>query len=151
MTTLVETFQHRLREMVPAELRGRVVRTSGLTAAVAGFPAPVGALVSIERHAGAALAGEVIGFVDDLTLVYLLDGAAGLRHGDRVRLVNTSRWIRAGRGLLGRVVNARGECIDGRPQPALEARVPLDRAAPEATRRPRIASSSSGTRKRRCT
>ena len=89
MTTLLDNLQTRLRELVPADLCGRVVRTSGLTAAVAGFPAPVGALVSIERHSGQPLSGEVIGFADDLTLVYLLDGAAGLRHGDRVRLVNT--------------------------------------------------------------
>jgi flagellum-specific ATP synthase len=138
MTALAETIRGRLREILPAELRGRIVRTSGLTAAVADFPAPVGALVSIERHAGPPLAGEVIGFVDDLTLVFLLDGAAGLRRGDRVSLTSTRRWVRAGRDLLGRVINSRGVCVDGRPQPALHDRVPLERPAPEATSRPRI-------------
>lgn len=138
MTLLSPDYAGRLRQVLPADVRGRVVRTSGLTAAVAGFPAPVGALVSIDRQAGTPLAGEVIGFVDDLTLVYLLDSAAGLRHGDRVRLVNTARSIRVGDALLGRVINARGECIDGRPQPALANRVPLDQPAPAATSRPRI-------------
>jgi len=138
MTLVSQDISARLREVLPADVRGRVVRTSGLTAAVAGFPAPVGALVSIARQAGEPLAGEVIGFVDDLTLVYLLDAAAGLRHGDRVRLVSTVRAIRVGEGLLGRVVNARGECIDGRPQPALAERVPLDQTSPAATSRPRI-------------
>lgn len=138
MTQLLDNLKDRLREVVPAELCGSVVRTSGMTAAVAGFPAPVGALVSIKRHAGEPLSGEVIGFADDLTLVYLLDAAAGLRRGDRVRLVSTSRWIRVGNGLLGRVINARGECIDGQPQPSLEHRAPLERPAPPATSRPRI-------------
>jgi flagellum-specific ATP synthase len=94
--------------------------------------------VNIDRQAGESLAGEVIGFADDLTLVYLLDSATGLRHGDRVRLVSTTRSIRVGEGLLGRVVNARGECVDGRPQPALSARLPLDQPAPPATSRPPI-------------
>ena len=35
-----------------AGLTGSVVQTVGLTAAVADFPAPVGALVSIERQSG---------------------------------------------------------------------------------------------------
>lgn len=138
MTLLAQDISARLRDVCPTEVRGRVVRTSGWTAGVAGFPAPVGALVSIDRQAGEPLAGEVIGFVDDLTLVYLLDPAAGLRHGDRVRLVNTARSIRVGEALLGRVVNARGECIDGRPQPVLSERMLLDQPAPMATSRPRI-------------
>jgi flagellum-specific ATP synthase len=138
MTLVSQDISARLRGMLPADVRGRVVRTSGLTAAVAGFPAPVGALVSIDRQTGEPLCGEVIGFLDDLTLVYLLDPAAGLRHGDRVRLVSTTRSIRVGEELLGRVVNARGECIDGRAKPALAQRVPLDRPAPTATSRPRI-------------
>ena len=139
MPLLFDNLQARLRDLVPADLRGSIVRTSGMTAAVADFPAPVGAVVSIERHSGTPLAAEVIGFADDLTLIYLLDAAHGLRHGDRVRLVSTSRWIHVGQSLLGRVINARGQCIDGRPQPALEHRAPLERAAPPAISRPRIA------------
>ncbi len=80
-----------LDTVMPTALCGSVVRTVGMTAAVADFPAPVGALVEIERQAGPPAAAEVIGFRDDLTLVYLLDDVAGLRHGNRVRLVKTSR------------------------------------------------------------
>jgi flagellum-specific ATP synthase len=43
-----------------------------------------------------------------------------------------------GEGLLGRVVNAHGKAIDGRPQPVLEARTSLDALPPPATSRPRI-------------
>ena len=51
-----------LDDILPAGLEGRVVRTVGMTVAAAGFPAPIGAVVSIERHAGAPLEAEVIGF-----------------------------------------------------------------------------------------
>ncbi|MEX2112373.1 MAG: FliI/YscN family ATPase [Pirellulales bacterium] len=127
-----------LESVMPTALCGSVVRTVGMTAAVADFPAPVGALVEIERQTGPPAAAEVIGFRDDLTLVYLLSDVAGLRHGNRVRLVKTSRYVRVGPALLGRVVNARGECIDGKPQPALVDRVPLERPAIGAIDRPPI-------------
>ena len=54
----------------------------------------VGALVEIQRQSGKPLAAEVIGFRDDLTIVYLLDEINGIRRGNRVRLVRTSRWLR---------------------------------------------------------
>ena len=57
---------------MPTGLTGSIVRTEGLTAAVAGFPAPVGALVEIERQAGRPVEAEVIGFRNATTLVYPL-------------------------------------------------------------------------------
>jgi flagellar biosynthesis/type III secretory pathway ATPase len=138
MHLTADEVAHQLSSVMPTSLTGSVVRTAGMTAAVAGFPAPVGALVEIERDTGGPLAGEVIGFRDELTLVYLMADAAGVRHGNRVRLVKTSRYVRVGEGLLGRVINARGACIDGKPQPALAERVPLDRPAVAAIDRPRI-------------
>ena len=60
----------------------------------------------------------MIGFRDELTLLYLLENLQGVRRGNRVRLLNTFRWLRVGPELLGRVVDAEGRTIDGRPQPA---------------------------------
>ena len=59
-----------LASCMPTALTGSVVRTIGMTAAVAGLPAPVGALVEIERQTGGPIQGEVIGFDKSLTLVY---------------------------------------------------------------------------------
>jgi flagellum-specific ATP synthase len=109
-----------------------------MTAMVADFPAPIGGQVSIERESGPGATGEVIGFRDRATMVYLFSGASGVRRGDRVRLDRTTRTVRAGGGLLGRVIDAHGRCVDGRPQPILLARVPLDRDPPPPVERPRI-------------
>jgi flagellum-specific ATP synthase len=127
-----------LERVMPTALSGSVVRTVGMTAAVADFPAPVGALVEIERHSAEPLRAEVIGFRDALTVLYPFSGLKGVRRGNRVRLVGTARWLRVGEELLGRVVNAQGQAIDGRPQPALVHRIPLDRAPPPSVERPRI-------------
>ncbi len=94
--------------------------------------------MEIERQTSAPLLAEVIGFRDDLTLVYLLDNVQGLRHGNRVRLVKTSRWLRVGPEMLGRMVDYRGQVIDGRPRPALPLRLALDRPSLPAVQRPRI-------------
>lgn len=127
-----------LEKILPTALYGSVVRTEGMTAAVADFPAPVGALAEIEQQTGPPLLAEVIGFRDRLTLLYPLSRLTGVRHGNRVRLVRTARWLRVGGGLLGRVINAQGEAIDGKPQPLLPDRVTFDRKPPDPCSRPRI-------------
>ncbi len=109
-----------------------------MTAAAADFPAPVGALVEIERQTGGPIAAEVIGFRDDLTMLYLFDEMHGVRRGNHVRLMRTARWLRVGNELLGRVIDSNGKCVDGKPQPGLSNRVPLDRSPPPAVQRPRI-------------
>ncbi len=127
-----------LDRLMPTALQGSIAQTVGMTASVADFPAPVGALVEIERQSGGPLRAEVIGFRESLTLLYPFSELNGVRRGNRVRLLGTVRWLRVGNELLGRVLNAHGQAIDGRPQPALTSRIPLDRAPPPSVERPRI-------------
>jgi flagellum-specific ATP synthase len=131
-------FEQRLKEMSTTTVVGGVVEMAGMTAAVADFPAPVGAVVRIERESGPSAEGEVIGFRNGVTLVYLFTSTAGVRRGNRVELVRTTRSLRVGEGLLGRVVDAQGRTIDGRPAPILSDRVRLDRQPPSPMDRPCI-------------
>jgi flagellum-specific ATP synthase len=143
----MSTLLDEVATVLPTAMVGSVVRTEGLAAAVAGLPAPVGAVVQIERIGQPNVEAEVIGFRDDLAIVYPLGEMVGVRHGNRVRLVRTRRLLRVGPELLGRVIDASGRAIDHRPQPLLSARVPLSGKAPPATERPRIdASLSTGVR-----
>ncbi|MCA9121264.1 MAG: FliI/YscN family ATPase [Planctomycetaceae bacterium] len=127
-----------LDSIQPAALRGSVVRTEGMMTAVAGLPAPVGAIVEIQRQSGPSVEGEVIGFRDELTLVYPFSSLLGVRRGTPVRLKRTSRYLRVGEELLGRVIDARGRTTDHLPKPALPDRVALDQRPPIATERPTI-------------
>lgn len=121
-----------------AGVTGSVMQVSGLAAAVAGMPAPVGAIVAIQRQSGSELEAEVIGFRNEQTIVMPLSDLDGVRRGSSVRLVRTARTLPIGDALLGRVVDARGRCIDGRPQPMLRVRKPLQGESISATERPRI-------------
>jgi flagellum-specific ATP synthase len=105
---------------------------------VGGLPAPVGAVVEIERQAGGAITGEVVGFRGDETIVFPLGDVSGVRRGNRVRIVRTSRTLRVGATLLGRVIDAHGNPIDGRPAPVADHVVRLTAPPPPATDRPRI-------------
>ncbi|MFO0904551.1 MAG: FliI/YscN family ATPase [Pirellulales bacterium] len=122
----------------PTGVTGSVVRWEGTVAGVADFPAPVGAQVEILPAGATGVAGEVVGFRDDLTLVYPWGPLEGVRHGTRVRLVKSTRTVAVGSALLGRVIDARGRTIDGGPPLSLGTRTPLERRAPDAVSRPRI-------------
>ena len=54
MLTLADQLSH----VLPMALAGRVTRIVGLTAAVGGFPAPLGATVRFEREHGEPVEGE---------------------------------------------------------------------------------------------
>jgi flagellum-specific ATP synthase len=127
-----------LDTIVPTAMTGSVVRTEGLAAAIGGLPAPVGAVVEIERLGSQPVEAEVIGFRGHETIVYPLGEMIGVRRGNKVRLTRTRRMIRVGPELLGRVLDARGCVIDHRPAPVLTHRLPLQHAPPGATDRPRI-------------
>ncbi len=127
-----------LDRIMTTAVTGNVAETVGMTISAAGFPAPVGAIAEIQREGGTPLLAEVIGFRNEMTLLYPLSDLTGIRHGNRVRLRQTARWLRVGDGLLGRVLGASGQAVDGKPQPALAQRVSLDGRPPHACTRPRI-------------
>jgi flagellum-specific ATP synthase len=131
-------YREQIASIMPTSLTGSVVRTEGMMTAVAGFPAPVGSLAVIERQTGASIDGEVVGFRDGLTWIFPFQSLSGVRHGSRVRLKRSSRTLRAGESLLGRVVDAHGKPTDGLPLPALPDIVPYDVPPLVATERPPI-------------
>lgn len=134
MQTLIE----QVRRALPFGMTGQVSRIVGLSAAVADFPAPLGALCTIARESGETIEAEVVGFRDDETLLVPWGDLAGVRRGNNVALVQTSARIRVGEGLLGRVLNARGEFLDAPPAPTLTGRAGLRPPPTPPLLRPRI-------------
>lgn len=127
-----------LDRVLPTRVVGSVMETAGGTAAVADFPVPVGAVVDIERSSGGRVRAQVIGFRDKRTVVFPYESIAGIRRGAHVHLVSTMHHLRIGDELLGRVIDAHGRCVDGRPQPMLSHRTVIERDPPSPADRPRI-------------
>lgn len=97
---------------------GRVEAVRGLSVLVRDLPAPVGSLVylpdmGIGRSSGSV--GEVVGFSGQQTIVMMLGQTTGIRSGDKVVALHSTKSVPVGRCMLGRVLNGLGEPIDGGP------------------------------------
>ncbi len=134
----MQTLDDHIASIMPAKLVGTVVQTHGMTIAAAGYPAPVGSVAKIDRPGGEPLIAEVIGFKDNLTILYPYSDITGVRRGNKIHLTKTLPWLRVGDNLLGRVLNAEGNPVDGKPIPILEDRILFDNDPPLASSRPRI-------------
>ena len=125
MTALADCIDA-LDHAATLELRGTIAQVKGLALIVQDMPAPVGATVRIESSRGRrCMRGEVIGFNQDQTVVMPLGGTDGVCRGDAVVAEQFERFARVGSALLGRVLNANGEAIDGKGPMANLALRPL--------------------------
>ncbi len=114
----------RVRALEP-QRTGRLIRLVGMTLHAKGLMAPVGALCEVVGAFGDRVEAEVVGF-NDQTL-YLMPYAEphGVGPGATVRLLEYRAEAKVGPALLGRVVDGRGQALDGFPNPACHESVPL--------------------------
>jgi flagellum-specific ATP synthase len=104
---------------------GRVIRSVGLLIESAGPRASVGEICEITGAPDEqSLPVQVVGFRDGTLLTVPLGDTAGVRPGDRIVARAGAVSIGVGPGLLGRVLDALGQPLDGKPL-ALDARYPL--------------------------
>lgn len=115
MTLAPPTFRH-AKERVGAargyRSYGRICDIVGLVIESNGPNAKVGDQVLIESASG-SIAGEVVGFRGDRTLLMPLGELAGLRAGDLVFALGHGMRVKSGAALLGRAVDGLCEPIDG--------------------------------------
>jgi FliI/YscN family ATPase len=95
---------------------GRVIRTVGLLIESAGPRASVGEICEVNGPADTPpLPVQVVGFRDGTLLTVPLGDTAGVRPGDRIVARAGAVSVGVGPALLGRVVDALGRPLDGRP------------------------------------
>lgn len=112
----------------PRGVRGAVASLRGLALHVRDLPLPVGTVVQVDAPPGPPARGEIVGFDGSTSIVMLLDENAAVRPGATVRADRVGGVIGVGPELIGRVLDAMGEPIDGGP--ALTATVPRPIAPP---------------------
>jgi flagellum-specific ATP synthase len=104
---------------------GRVRRFDGQIVHASSFPAAVGTECRIASEDGKWADAEVIGFLDDYTVMVLTGGSAPLVAGAKVETKLRADVVPVGDGLLGRVFDGAGRSLDGLADPVLNARWPL--------------------------
>lgn len=100
--------------MKPEEtvVEGRLVRMVGLTLEAIGCQSEVGASCDIVTPNGHHIEAEVVGFSDDKTYLMTMGENRGLVPNARVIPSGHSGHVKVGNGLLGRVIDGRGQPLD---------------------------------------
>ena len=92
---------------------GRVSRYDGSTIECSGFPATIGTLCRVVTDDGKSAIAEIIGFSGGNNLASMHDPNSRVRVGAEVVAFDDGFSIPVGDGLLGRVVDALGQSLDG--------------------------------------
>jgi len=106
-------------------ISGTLVRLVGLTLETRGIMAPLGACCEVLGKNGHRVEAEVVGFNDKTLYLMPFTDPVGVGPGDMVRVISNSAQVRLGDGLLGRVVDGRGQPLDGLPMPELPDQLSL--------------------------
>jgi flagellum-specific ATP synthase len=123
------TYVKRARVACASSLQGRVAEVVGMLVEVEGITAAVGS--QLEANAsGMTITLEVLGFRNGRVLTAPLGSIAGLAPGARVRSSPHAALASVGPALLGRVIDAFGRPLDGRPAPICHDKVALKAPPP---------------------
>jgi flagellum-specific ATP synthase len=129
----------RIRRAQVVRSEGVVLRVVGLAVESQGPAAAVGEECLLLGADGAPLSrAQVVGFSGNRVFSMPVDRLHGLTVGARVVALGRRPTVGVGEHLLGRVLDADGRPLDGRPLAAPETLYPLEAAAPPAMERERI-------------
>lgn len=125
-----------LRNVETLKRVGRVAEARGTLIRVTGINARIGEVCELRDPGGRQLlTAEVAGIERGVTLLTPLGNLDGLSADTEVLSKGLQATVGAGDGLLGRVVDALGNVVDGQPVPPDLTRVPVYRDAPNAMTR----------------
>lgn len=120
------------------QIRGRVASVTGDAVTVQGMTAPLGALCELMPPGAKHTLARVIGFDGTRPILAPMESVTRLSAGDRVRLVSNAMSLRVGPSLCGRVIDAFGRPIDGKPLSEDLTRVDVSHHSPDSLSRPPI-------------
>ena len=118
--------------LLSERVRGRVCDVRGLTVGAAGLPVPIGARCVIRTRRHGEVDAEVVALRESHTVLSVFGEATGIAPDDEVCCVAGPPRVPVGFDLLGRVLDAQGRPLDGRPTPRVNVRYPLYGGAPLA-------------------
>ena len=120
----VDQLQAKVRSTGPTR-SGTLVRLVGLRLEARGIMAPVGSCCEVIGDAGLRIEAEVVGFSDKTLYLMPFSEPVGIGPGALVRVLTENGHASLGPELLGRVIDGRGEPLDGKPKPLCTTRLSL--------------------------
>ena len=120
----VDQLQVKVRSAGPTR-SGTLVRLVGLRLEARGIMAPVGSCCEVIGDAGLRIEAEVVGFSDKTLYLMPFSEPVGIGPGALVRVLTENGHASLGPELLGRVIDGRGEPLDGKPKPLCTTRLSL--------------------------
>jgi flagellum-specific ATP synthase len=111
----LSSYQESIPKTDPLKVYGRVVEITGIIIKATGVKASVGESCSILSD-GVPMDAEVVGFKDGNVLLMAVGDVSNIKSGSRVLPTGKKVAVRVSPSLIGRVVNDRGELIDGKGQ-----------------------------------
>lgn len=119
------------------ELKGEVLDATGLLIEANGPRLSVGSNVSVVQGTE-ELQAQIVGFKKERTLLMPYGEPQGISPGALVKATDGNLEVNVSEGLLGRVINALGEPIDGKGPIFAESKTPLYQDPPNPVFRKRI-------------
>jgi flagellum-specific ATP synthase len=116
MTLAIADKIKQLQEQVPKAVAissGKLIRGVGLTLEAVGCQVPVGGRCLVQTSRG-QIEAEVVGFSGDVTYLMPTESVKGIVPGSRVQPLSHENGLAVGDELLGRVIDANGEPLDGK-------------------------------------
>ena len=107
-------LSHSLQDIGATDF-GFVGRVVGLTIETRGLKAAMGSVCEIERESGAPIEAQVVGFSGEITFMMAFGETSGINLGAKVRKTAEADIALVGESALGRVLDARGQPLDGLP------------------------------------
>lgn len=131
-----DPLQASLGALDPLLRIGRVAEAYGTLIRATGVTASIGEVCQLRDPAsGRELLAEVVGVSRNLTLLTPLGSLEGISAATEVLPRGRQASVGVGDALLGRVIDALGNVIDGAAAPQRLAQAPVYRAAPDPLRR----------------
>lgn len=109
----LSSYREAAEQGEPLKAYGRVVEITGIIIKATGVKASVGESCTILSE-GVTLDAEVVGFKDGKVLLMAVGDLSAVKSGSRVLATGRRVSVKVSRALIGRVVNDRGEVIDGK-------------------------------------
>ena len=98
----------------PLKVYGRIIEITGLTIKATGIDVSIGEACRIYSDQAPPVDAEVVGFKDGKVILMATGEVSGIRHGSRVLSLGKNISVKVGDGLIGRVIDAAGNPLDGK-------------------------------------